>query len=58
MVTISSLAYTVRPFVDHRLDATPLGAGTFSYQDPVHAWKAGPGEVMIGKFIYLLRPFH
>ena len=22
------------------------GAGTFSWQDPVHSWKAGPGEVM------------
>ena len=23
--------------------------GTFSWQDPVHSWKAGPGEVMTGK---------
>ena len=25
---------------------TTFGAGTFSWQDPVHSWKAGPGEVM------------
>ena len=41
MATISILANTVRPSVDHR-----FGAGTFSWQDPVHSWKAGPGEVM------------
>ena len=23
-----------------------IGAGTFSWQDPVHSWKEGPGEVM------------
>jgi hypothetical protein len=29
---------------------------TFSWQDPVHSWKAGPGEVMTVEnlFIYLL----
>ena len=27
-------------------DDTTFGAGTFSWQDPVHSWKAGPGEVM------------
>ena len=36
-----------------RTDDTTFGAGTFSWQDPVHSWKAGPGEVMAGKFIYL-----
>ena len=25
---------------------TTFLAGTFSWQDPVHSWKAGPGEVM------------
>jgi hypothetical protein len=25
---------------------TSFGAGTFSWQDPVHSWKAGPGEAM------------
>jgi hypothetical protein len=33
------------------LDDFALGAGTFSLQDPVHSWKAGPGEVMTGKFL-------
>ena len=52
MVTISILANTVRPSVDHRLDDAAFGAGTFSY--PVHSWKAGPGEVMtVEKIIYL-----
>ena len=27
-----------------RTDDTTFGAGTFSWQDPVHSWKAGPGE--------------
>ena len=36
----------VRPSVDRRLDDTTFGAGTFSWQDQVHSWKAGPGEVM------------
>ena len=46
MATISILANTVRPSVDPRLDDTAYGAGTFSWQDPVHSWKAGPGEFM------------
>ena len=46
MATISILANTVRPSVDHRSDDTAFGAETFSWQDPVHSWKAGPGEVM------------
>ena len=28
------------------MDGTTFGVGTFSWQDPVHSWKAGPGEVM------------
>ena len=46
MATISILANTVRPSVNRRSDDTTFGAGTFSWQDPVHSWKAGPGEVM------------
>ena len=46
MMTTSILANTVRPSVDRRSDDTAFGAGTFSWQDPVHSWKAGPGEVM------------
>ena len=46
MVTISIGANTVRQFVDARSDDTAFGAGTFSWQDPVHSWKAGPGNVM------------
>ena len=37
---------TVRSFVDRRSDDTAFGSGTFSWQDPVHFWKAGPGEVL------------
>ena len=32
--------------VNRRLDVTTFWAGTFSWQDPVHSWKAGPGEIM------------
>ena len=46
MATISILANTVTPSVDRRLDDTPFGAGTFSWQEPVNSWKVGPGEVM------------
>ena len=46
MVTVSILANTVRPSDDRRLDDTAFGAGTLSWQDLVHSWKAGPGEVM------------
>ena len=46
MATISILASTVRSSVDRRLDDTAFRAGTFSWQDQVHSWKAGPGEVM------------
>ena len=46
MVTISILANTVRPSGDCRWDDTAFAVGTFSWQDPVHSWKAGPGEVM------------
>ena len=46
MATTFILANIVRPSVDRRSDDTAFGAGTFSLQDPVHFWKAGPGEVM------------
>ena len=46
MATISFLANTLGPSVHHRSDDTAFGAGTFSWQDPVHSWRAGPGEVM------------
>ena len=32
-----------------KLDDTAFGAGTFSWQDPVHSWKAGLGELMTVK---------
>ena len=35
-------ANKVRPTVDHKPDDTPYGARTFSWQDSVHSWKAGP----------------
>ena len=58
VTTISILANTVRPSVDHRLDDTTFGAGTFSWEDPVHSWKAGPGKVITVEnlFVYLVVP--
>ena len=52
MATISILAYTVRPSVDHRLDDTTFGAGKLSWQDPAHSWQAGPGEVMTVEYLF------
>jgi hypothetical protein len=46
METISIQVNIVRPSVNCRSDDTNFGAGTFSCQDPVHSWKAGPSEVM------------
>ena len=28
------------------LSITKFGTGTLTWQDPVHSWKTGPGEVM------------
>ena len=53
MATISILANTVRPSVDLRSVDTAFGAGTFSWQDPVHSWKAGPGEVMTVENLFI-----
>ena len=57
MATISIRANTVRPSVDCRPDDTAFGAGTFSWQDPVHSWKVGPGlngiMTVENVFIYL-----
>ena len=46
MAAISILANTLRPSVDHRSYDTAFGAETFSWQDPVYSWKAGPADVM------------
>ena len=46
MATISILANTIKPSVDHGLDDAAFRAETFSWQDPVHSQEAGPGEVM------------
>ena len=38
-------------------DDTAFGAETLTWQDPVHSWKAGPGEVSVCRFksqLYLL----
>ena len=43
MATISILANTVRP---SQIGGYDLWVETFSWQDPVHSWKAGPGEVI------------
>ena len=53
MPTISILANTVIPSVDRRSDDTTFGAGTFSWQDPIHSWKAGPGEVMTVENLFI-----
>jgi hypothetical protein len=50
--TISILANTVRPPVDCRLDDTAFGAGTFSWQEQVHSWKAGPDEIITVENFY------
>ena len=34
------------PIQSDHLSNCRFGEGTFSWQDPVHSWKAGPGEVM------------
>ena len=50
MVTISILTNTQSDhlFIAERMILdTAFGAVAFSWQDPVHSWKAGPGEVMI-----------
>ena len=53
MTTISILAYTARPSGNHRLDHTTVGTGTFSWQDPVHSWKASFGEVMTMENLFI-----
>ena len=40
-------------FIDLRLDDTAFGVGAFSWQDPVHSWKAGPAEVMALKNLFI-----
>ena len=54
METISILANTG----DRRLDNTAFAAGTFSWQDPVHSWKTGPGEVKTVEKEICLKPAH
>ena len=54
MVTISILANTVRTSVARRSDDTAFGAGTVSWQDQVHSWKAGPGEVMTVENLFII----
>jgi hypothetical protein len=34
-------------------DDTAFGAGTLTWQDPVHSWKAGPGEVMTVENLFM-----
>ena len=53
MATISILVNTVVPSVDPRPDDIAFGAGTFSWQDLVHSWKAGPGEVMTVENLFI-----
>ena len=47
MATISIQAKRVRKSVIADYDDTTFWAGTLTLQDPVHSWKAGPGEAMI-----------
>ena len=48
-----SLSWPIQS-VDRRLDITAFGVGTFSWQNPVHFCKAGPGEVMNVEIYHLL----
>ena len=52
MATNSIMANTDRPSVDRMSYDIAFGAGTFSWQDPVHSWKAGPGEVMTVEYVF------
>ena len=60
MATISIWANTVRPSVNRRPDDTAFGGGTFSWQDPVHSWKAGPGlnGIMTVENLFILGGTH
>ena len=59
MVMAISWFTLISPQSDHLsiadYDDTAIGVGTLTWQDPVHSWKAGPGEVMTveNSFIYL-----
>ena len=33
-------------------DDTAFGAGNLPWQDPVHSWRAGPGEVMTSENLF------
>ena len=57
MATISILANTVRPTEDRRSDDTAYGAGTISWQYPVHTWKACPGEVMTEENLFFYHKY-
>ena len=50
MVMAISWFTLISPQSDHLsiadYDDTAIGVGTLTWQDPVHSWKAGPGEVM------------
>jgi hypothetical protein len=35
-------------------DDTAFGAGTLTWQDPVHSWKAGPSEIMTVENLFYL----
>ena len=39
---------------NRRSDDMAFEAGTFSWQDPVHSWKAGPGEVMTVENLFMM----
>ena len=54
MATISILANTVRQSVDRRLDDTAFEPEKVSWQDPVHSWKAGPGEGMTVENLFII----
>jgi hypothetical protein len=54
-----SLSWTIQSdhlsFAD--CDDTAFRAGTLTWQDPVHSWKAGPGEVMTVENLFILKPW-
>ena len=38
-------------------DDTTFGMGTLTWEDPVHSWKAGPGEVMTVENLFIIVQF-
>ena len=53
MYQYGNYLYPGPPSVDRISDDTTIGAGTFSWQDPINSWKAGPGEIMTVENLFI-----